>query len=98
MTDGRDTSRAGLTPEQAFGVVLQRLRHERRWSQEQLGFESGYHRTYISLLERGLKSPSLATVFHLATALQVAPAEVVRRTEEQVGHVPQRRARRDGSG
>ena len=46
----------------AFGAVLRDVRKERGLSQEDLGFESGYHRTYVSLLERGLKSPSLQTL------------------------------------
>ncbi len=45
--------------ERAFGQVLHDVRSERKISQEQLGFEAGYHRTYISLIERGLKKPSL---------------------------------------
>jgi len=47
----------------SFGLVLRQLRQNSGLSQEQLGFESGYHRTYISMLERGKKSPSLQTIF-----------------------------------
>jgi transcriptional regulator with XRE-family HTH domain len=42
-----------MTPEKAFGKVLREIRQEHSLSQEDLGFESGYHGTYISLLERG---------------------------------------------
>lgn len=76
-----------VTPEEAFGQVLQQARQERGLSQEQLGFESGYHRTYISLLERGLKSPSLNTIFHLAMALKVLPSEILQRIEAQVDQI-----------
>ena len=69
------------TPEQVFGHVLQSLRRERGLSQEQLGFEAGLHRTYISLLERGRYSPSLSALFRLALALSVSPTELVRRVE-----------------
>jgi len=41
-----------MTPEKAFGKVLREIRQEHSLSQEDLGFESGYHRTYISLLKR----------------------------------------------
>ena len=64
--------------EQAFGFVLRELRMKHEISQETLGFQTGYHRTFISLLERGVKGPSLRTVFKLAKALQVNPVEMVR--------------------
>jgi transcriptional regulator with XRE-family HTH domain len=79
-----------MTPEQAFGKVLKEIRNEHSLSQEELGFESGYHRTYISLLERGRKSPSLNTVFQLSTTLKVLPSEILRRTEARVSRVSKR--------
>ena len=79
-----------MTPEEAFARVLKEIRQDRSLSQEELGFESGYHRTYISLLERGRKSPSLNTVFQLATALELLPSEILRRTEARVSRVNRR--------
>jgi transcriptional regulator with XRE-family HTH domain len=79
-----------MTIQQAFGQVLRTIRQERGLSQEQLGFESGYHRTYISLLERGKKNPSLNAIFELAAALQVSPSEMIRRVETQVKAIPRR--------
>jgi len=73
-----------LTIEEAFGLTLQDLRKSRKLSQEQLGFESGYHRTYISQLERGRKSPSLKTIFQLAKALKTAPSELVLCVERSI--------------
>ena len=81
-----------MTPEKAFGKVLREIRQKHSLSQEDLGFESGYHRTYISLLERGKKSPSLNTVFQLAAALRVSPSEIVKRTEDRVSQVRRRNA------
>ncbi|MBN1102482.1 MAG: helix-turn-helix transcriptional regulator [Deltaproteobacteria bacterium] len=72
--------------EQAFGRVLQELRAERQISQEELGFRSGYHRTYISLLERGKKNPSLQTVFQLAIALKVEPTEILGRVQKHLSN------------
>jgi transcriptional regulator with XRE-family HTH domain len=68
----------------SFGNLLRRLRQDNGLSQEVLGFESGYHRTYISLLERGKKSPSLQTVFNLSKALKIEPAELIKQVEVQV--------------
>ena len=70
-----------FSPEKAFGQVLRQIRQERGLSQEELGFESGQHRTYISQLERGQKSPSLRTIFKLAKALHVEPSDLVERVK-----------------
>jgi transcriptional regulator with XRE-family HTH domain len=70
------------SPEAGFGRILRQVRTERSLSQEELGFKSGYHRTYIGLLERGEKSPSLRTLFNLAATLKVSPSALVRRIEQ----------------
>ena len=70
--------------ERLFGQILQEIRQRRDLSQEELGFESGYHRTYISLLERGQKNPSLKTIFQLAKALKVRPSEMIQGIESQI--------------
>jgi transcriptional regulator with XRE-family HTH domain len=71
-----------LSPEAAFGHVLRELRKSRSLSQDELGAKSGYHRTYIGLLERGEKSPSLRTLFNLAKTLEVSPSAIVKDTEK----------------
>jgi len=73
------------TPEDAFAKALLQIRTERQISQEELGFQSGYHRTYISLLERGKMNPSLRTVLSLSAALGVPAAELVARVERLLG-------------
>jgi transcriptional regulator with XRE-family HTH domain len=78
------SSGAGRKREKAFGHVLHEIRKERGLSQEQLGFESGYHRTYISFLERGKKSPSLSTIMDLAETLRVPASEMIRRIEARL--------------
>jgi len=70
----------------SFGEVLQQLRRDRGLSQEELGFASGYHRTYISLLERGQKSPSIRTIFELSKALKVEPSEIIERVQSIVAY------------
>lgn len=70
--------------ERAFGRVLHEIRLARGLSQEQLGFESGYHRTYISFLERGKKNPTLSTVMDLADTLRVPAWELIRKVEERL--------------
>jgi transcriptional regulator with XRE-family HTH domain len=82
----------GKTIEKSFGEVLRQIRQNRNLSQESLGFMSGYHRTYISLLERGQKSPSLQTVFQLAKALKIEPSEIIKHVQFRVSQ------KNDGDG
>jgi transcriptional regulator with XRE-family HTH domain len=54
-----------------FGKVLRKYRLQHKLSQEDLAELAGLDRTYISQLERGLKSPSIQTLFSLSKALQI---------------------------
>jgi len=45
--------------DKAFGLAVRQKRLELKLSQEELAFQSKLHRTYISQIERGIKSPSL---------------------------------------
>jgi transcriptional regulator with XRE-family HTH domain len=78
------SSGAGRKRERAFGRVLQEIRKERGLSQEALGHDSGYHRTYISFLERGKKNPTLSTVFDLAETLRMPAWEMIRKVEARL--------------
>ena len=69
--------RLRLNPEHAFAQALRHARKRRGLSQEALGFESGYHRTYISMLERAQMNPSLRTILSIATALDIPAAQLV---------------------
>lgn len=69
----------------AFGKILARLRKERGWTQEFLSFECDLTRNYISLLERGERSPTLNTIASLAAALMVREDELIRMTLEELG-------------
>mgnify|MGYP000150320967 CR=1 FL=1 len=62
---------------EAFGIVLRNARTAAGLSQEQLGLACGIDRTYVSLLERGLRQPTLTTIFLVAKHLRVSPAELV---------------------
>lgn len=66
---------------QSFGKVLASLRNERGLTQERLAERSGLHRTYISLIERGARQPTLSVIFELAGALDVQPSTLMRKTE-----------------
>lgn len=74
--------RRRLTPEKAFAQVLREARGAVGLSQEALGHDAGRHRTYVSQLERGMKSPSLKTLFLLAAVLETTPSKLLRRVEQ----------------
>lgn len=57
------------TVERAFGSVVREHRERLALSQEELAFRADLHRTYISMLERGERCPSLGTIVKLAKAL-----------------------------
>ena len=67
-----------------FGRTLSRLRKDKGLSQEELAFRADLHRTYISQLERGLKSPSLATIEAIAKVLELRASELIRHAEERL--------------
>lgn len=69
--------------DQSFARVLKKLRVARGLSQENFGFEAGLHRTYVSQLERGLKSPSLKTLHKIATALEISLTELITLVEKE---------------
>ena len=60
-----------ITPENRFDRALKYARKAKRLSQEQFDVVSS--RTYISVLERNQKSPTLQKVDKLAEVLQVHP-------------------------
>lgn len=57
---------------QRLAKNLRKIRTDREWSQEELSFEVGIHRTYISDLERGARNPSIVVVGRLADKLNVS--------------------------
>ena len=65
-----------------FGKVLRELRTQVGLTQEQLGFECELDRTFISLLERGLRQPTLTTLFALAEKLKVPASTIIQHVEE----------------
>ena len=69
----------------AFGLTLRKLRLAKKLTQEQLGFESGLRRTFISSLELGEKQPSLSTIQKLAPVFDLTMAKFIQKVETQLG-------------
>jgi transcriptional regulator with XRE-family HTH domain len=69
----------------AFGRAMREFRVARGLSQEELGYDSGLHRTYIGGIERGERNPSLTNILRIAEALGVPPSELLAATEQKWG-------------
>jgi transcriptional regulator with XRE-family HTH domain len=68
----------------AFGRVLREMRMQIGMSQEELAGEAEFDRTYPSLLERGLRTPSLPVILSLAKVLKTSAAYLVNKTLEEL--------------
>ena len=64
----------------AFGEVLRTARLGAEFTQEHLAEAADIDRTYPSMLERGLREPTLGMVIRLARALEVDPVVLIRMT------------------
>jgi len=73
-----------ISPEALLGKEIARLRKRIGLSQEELGFRAEIHRTYISQLERGLKSPTLNMLLKLSRALKASASRLVATVERQL--------------
>jgi transcriptional regulator with XRE-family HTH domain len=67
-----------------FGEVLRELRGGCALSQENLAHQANLDRTFISLLERGLRQPTLTSLFALAEQLDTTPSALLRRVEARL--------------
>lgn len=65
-----------------FPTVIRKLREEKGWSQEELAHRADLHFTYISQIERGLKSPTLRSLGQIADALEISLSSLVKKMEK----------------
>ena len=60
-----------------FGEKLRKFRLDLGYSQEELSFKTGLHRTYISSVERGERNISITNIKKLADALDLEMKDLV---------------------
>ena len=65
-----------------FGKVLRESRLKKSLSQEDLALECGLDRTFISMLERGLRQPSLSSIFIISEVLGIKPSRLIKKVED----------------
>jgi transcriptional regulator with XRE-family HTH domain len=68
----------------AIGSVVAELRRQAGFSQERLGAECGFERTYLSRVERGILNPTAIRIWTIADALNTPLHEIATRMEQWV--------------
>ena len=66
-----------------FGAVVRRRREAAGVSQEALAATAGLHRTYISMLERGVRMPSILVARQVAEALGITAGALLSEVDEE---------------
>ena len=69
-----------LTLEKAFGSVLKEVRARKDLPQVELAEKCDFDVTYISLLERGRRQPTLRAFITISKGLGVSPVDLLRKT------------------
>jgi transcriptional regulator with XRE-family HTH domain len=65
-----------------FATNLRRIRHEKDMSQDDLAYEAGISRSYLSQLEKGAFYASLKILGKLSDVLKIEPSELLRRPKK----------------
>ena len=60
-----------------FGAHLRRLRLATGLNQDEFAARAKIHRSYVGLLENGRRNPQLTTLYRVAKALGLTPAELL---------------------
>lgn len=68
---------------EVFGTNVRRRRQARGLSQEALADAVGLAPTYVGQIERGRRNPTLAVVERFASALDIAPLDLLRPSDER---------------
>ena len=63
---------------QKFGQRLAKLRNGAGLTQEDMAFKVGVDRTYISLIERGERNPTLKRLWKISRVLKISLPELVK--------------------
>lgn len=64
-----------------FGLAVRSARQKRGLSQELIAEKAGIHPTYLGMVERGLRNPTLDVADRLATALEMELITLLRKAE-----------------
>lgn len=71
----------------AIAKILKKIRENKGISQEQLAFEANLHRTYISQIERGLKSITVKTLLKITQPLEIRIDEFIKLVADELENI-----------
>lgn len=54
-----------------FALKVKKMREQQGLSQEKLAAKAGLHRTYIGMIERSERNPSLVCIYKIAEGLNI---------------------------
>jgi transcriptional regulator with XRE-family HTH domain len=60
-----------------IGELVKKKRTAKSWTQEKLSSEAGINTRFLQKIEAGDRTPSLITIFKLASALGIAPDKII---------------------
>lgn len=64
---------------QVVGKTIAMERKTHKLTQDELAHRAGYHRTYMGVVERGEKTPTLWTLKKIADELGMTPSELLQK-------------------
>lgn len=71
-----------LKVRRAIGNQIKQLRNEKGMSQEEFAHLVGIDRTYISFIERGIRSPRIPMLYRIAHVLEVPASMLLVESDE----------------
>ena len=69
-----------------FGLRIKQLRIEKNISQEKLSSLTGFHRTYVGMIERGERNISLVNIAVFAKVFEISISELLDLTSVNPKH------------
>lgn len=71
----------------AVGIVIRRLRKEKKLSQEVFSGLAGIARSHLAMIETGTKQPNFETIWRIANAFEMPPHELVACIEKETAGI-----------
>jgi len=79
------TRKNSIAPLDSLRAIIRDKRKELKLTQEQLSFLTGYDRTYINRVERGVRNPSFTAILNICSVLRISPSAIMHIVERESG-------------